>query len=101
MDNYKHLKNILHHIINDMDDSRSLFCVNPDTDFIRSRILDFKTTITSILCMENGSLKDELFKFFDDPLSVPTSSAFVQSKSKIKMDAFLHIFNTFNTKTYD
>lgn len=44
-----------------MDDSRSLFCVNPDTDFIRSRILDFKTTITSIICMENGSLKDELF----------------------------------------
>ena len=63
---------------------------NPDTDFIRSRKLDFKTTISSILCMENGSLKDELYKFFDYSLTTPTSSAFVQSRSKIKMEAFLH-----------
>lgn len=51
--------------------------------------------------MENGSLKDELYKFFDYSLTTPTSSAFVQSRSKIKMEAFLHIFNTFNTETYD
>ena len=88
-------------IIDDMNNSRSLFCENPDTDFIRSRKLDFKTTISSILCMENGSLKDELYKFFDYSLTTPTSSAFVQSRSKIKMEAFLHIFNTFNTETYD
>ena len=56
MDNYKHLKNILYHIIDDMNNSRSLFCENPDTDFIRSRKFDFKITISSILCMETGSL---------------------------------------------
>ena len=101
MDNYKHLKNILHHIINDMDNSHSLFCENPDTDFTRCRKLDFKTTIHSILCMESGSLKDELYKLFDFSSDTPTSSAFVQSRSKIKIDAFLHLFNTFNKKTYD
>ena len=101
MDNYKHLKNILYHIIDDMNNSRSLFCENPDTDFIRSRKLDFKTTISSILCMETGSLKDELYKFFDYSLTTPTSSAFVQSRSKIKIESFLLIFITFNKKTYD
>lgn len=101
MDNYKHLKNNLNHIIDDMDDSRSLFCENPDTDFSRSRKLDFKTTVHSILCLESGSLKDELYKLFDFSLDTPTSSAFIQSRSKIKVDAFLHLFNTFNKKTYN
>ena len=101
MDNYKHLKNILYHIIDDMNNSRSLFCENPDTDFIRSRKFDFKITISSILCMETGSLKDELYKFFDYSLTTPTSSSFLQSRSKIKIESFLLIFITFNKKTYD
>lgn len=101
MDNYKHLKNNLNHIIDEMDNSRPLFCENPDTDFTRCRKLDFKTTVHSILCMESGSLKDELYKLFDFSSDTPTSSAFIQSRSKIKIDAFLHLFNTFNKKTYN
>lgn len=101
MDNYKHLKNILHHIIVDIDDSHSLFCENPDTDFTRSRKLDFKTTISSIISMEAGSLKDELYKFFNHSLDTPTSSAFVQSRNKIKIEAFRYLFDFFNKKTYD
>ena len=64
MDNYKYLKNILYHIID-----------NPDTDFIRSCKLDFKTT--SILCMETSSLKDKFYQLFDYSSTTPASSTFV------------------------
>ena len=75
MDNYKYLKNILYHIIDDMNNSCSLFCENPDTDFIRSCKLDFKTT--SILCMETSSLKDKFYQLFDYSSTTPASSTFV------------------------
>ena len=90
MDNYKYLKNILYHIIDDMNNSCSLFCENPDTDFIRSCSLfcenpdtdfirscklDFKTT--SILCMETSSLKDKFYQLFDYSSTTPASSTFV------------------------
>lgn len=42
MDNYKQLEKTLNHIIKKMNDSRSIICENPRTDFIRSRKLDFK-----------------------------------------------------------
>lgn len=75
MDNYKYLKNILYHIIDDMNNSCSLFCENPDTDFIRSCKIDFKTT--SILCMETSSLKDKFYQLFDYSSTTPASSTFV------------------------
>ncbi len=42
MDNCKHLKKNLNLIIDEMDNSHSFFCENPDTDFTRCRKLDFK-----------------------------------------------------------
>ena len=58
MDNYKHLEKTLNHIIKKMNDSRSIFCENSRTDFIRSRKLDFQNTIKILFCMENGSLSE-------------------------------------------
>ena len=101
MDNYKQLEKTLNHIIKKMNDSRSIFCENSRTDFIRSRKLDFQNTIKILFCMENGSLRDELFKSFDNALDTPTASAFVQARNKIKVDAFKHIFNKFNDRTHE
>lgn len=92
MDNYKQLEKTLNHIIKKMNDSRSIFCENSRTDFIRSRKLDFQDTIKILFCMENGSLRDELFKSFDNALDTPTASAFVQARNKIK-GMLLNIFS--------
>ena len=42
--------------------------------------------------MENGSLRDELFKSFDNALDTPTASVFVQARNKIKL-MLLNIFS--------
>ena len=105
MNNSKHLKKVLNNAISIVSNSPSLFVFHPETDFIRDRILTFETVIKNIICMETGSLKDELLKLNDYSYTTPTASAFVQARSKIKHDAFVSIFNIFNhnsqtVKTY-
>ena len=100
MNSYKHLKNVLFHIINNLSNVCSIFCVNPDTDFTRNRKLDFKTIMKIILCMGASSIKDELFKFNDFSIDTPSASAFVQARSKIKPEAFKTLFDAFNKKTF-
>lgn len=99
MNNSKHLKKVLNHAISIVSNSPSLFVFNPETDFTRDRLLTFETVIKNIICMETGSLKDELLKLNDYSCSTPTASAFVQARSKIKHDAFVSIFNIFNEKS--
>ncbi|MDE6954035.1 MAG: IS4 family transposase [Erysipelotrichales bacterium] len=99
MNNFNSLKKNLNHCIKILDNSRSLFVENPDTDFIRNRKLDFSTVINNIISMEAGSLKDELLKLNDYSIDTPTASAFIQARNKIKVDAFKSLFNNFNKKT--
>lgn len=82
-----------------MEKSKSLFVLNPDVDFTRKRKHTFGNTISNILMLESGSLKDELYKLFDYNLDTPSVSSFVQARSKIRSGAFYTLFNTFNTKT--
>lgn len=80
MNNYKHLKNVLNYNIKKLADVSSLFCENAVTDFSRNRKLSFETTIKNIICMETGSLKDELLKLNDYSIETPTASAFIQAR---------------------
>ena len=99
MNNSKQLQKKLNTAISIISDSRSLFVMNPETDFTRDRSLNFETVLRNIICMESGSLKDELLKLNEHSLSTPTASAFVQARSKIKHDAFKAVFDIFNRKT--
>ena len=99
MNNSKHLRKVLNNAISIISNSSSLFVFNPETDFTRNRLLTFETVIRNIICMEAGSLKDELLKLNDYSHLTPSSSAFVQARSKIKHDAFKSIFTIFNKKS--
>ena len=100
MNNYKHLKNVLNYSIKKMVEVRSIFCENSVTDFTHNRKLTFETTLKNVICMETGSLKDELLKLNDYSVKTPTASAFVQARSKIKVEAFQTLFNSFNEKIH-
>ena len=75
--------------------------MNPETDFTRNRKLNFETVLKYMICMESGSLKDELFKLNNYSFDTPTSSAFIQARSKIKAEAFKAVFDNFNHKTLE
>lgn len=99
MNNYKQLRKTLFKIIKTLTDSRSLFIENPETDFTRNRKLPFDTVLKCVLCFEGGNLNDDLLKQFDYSLDTPTNSALIQAREKIKVDAFITLFNQFNEKT--
>ena len=99
MNNSKQLRKTLNFAISAVSNSPSLFVVNPEKDFTRDRIINFDTCIRNVIYMESGSLRDELLKLNDHSTLTPTASAFVQSRSKIKHDAFKSIFEIFNKKS--
>ena len=50
--------------------------------------------------MESKSLTNELIDMFDSSPEMPSASAFVQQRSKIKPDAFKTIFESFTSKNH-
>lgn len=93
------LKEQLYGIISDMTSDPSCYVNEPGKDFTRKRKLDMETLLTLILSMRGGSINKELFNFFGSNPNMATSSAFVQQRSKLKPEAFEHIFRSFNTLT--
>ena len=67
---------------------------NPGRDFSRNRKLPFSTIIKSIIGMGSKSLTNELIDSFNTS-DLPSASAFVQQRQKIKPEAFKAIFDGF------
>lgn len=93
------MKKTLRQCIHKLDESSSLFVINPEKDFTRKRKHLFGNTLMNVLLLEGGSLKDELYKLFGYNLNTPTVSSFIQARDKIRPDAFHTLFNLFNDKT--
>ncbi len=91
MEYSKLLKSKLNDIIVDVSMNPD-FIRNPDSDFTRSRKLDFITTFNSILSMGGNSLDHEMLELFNFSDYTPTKSAFVQARDKILPFAFSHVF---------
>lgn len=99
MNNFKKMNKALTSSIHIIKNASSLFVENPDKDFTRERKLSIERIIHTVIGLEAGSLKDELFKSFDYSSDTPTVSALVQARDKIKIDAFKTVFDLFNEKT--
>ncbi len=78
--------------IHNLDQIKSTFCANPESDFTRNRKLPFESVVRSILSFGGGTLTNELLKINKFSLSTPSSSAFVQQRNKISPEAFFSLF---------
>ena len=99
MNNARHLKKVLLQPISTLSQQKEKFLFNPRVDFTRKRKLSFDELIKFVICMESGTIKDELYKYFGLSGNGVTVSAFIQHRSKIKHEAFKYIFEVFNEKT--
>lgn len=98
MNNWKSQYKILNKQIGKLKNHKE-FLKNPNKDFTRNRKLKFDTVIHLLLCMESGSLKDELYRYFDLDTDNPTSSALIQQRDKIKIEAFEWLLKEFTKET--
>ena len=85
--------------IQDVSRNSWLFSALPEKDFTRNRKLSFETVVKTLLCMEGGSLTNELMKRFGCHVDVVSASAFVQQRGKILHEAFETIFRLFIEET--
>lgn len=74
------------------------YCLNPRRDFSRKRKLSFKKVVECIIGMGSKGLTNELIDIFNNDPDMPSASAFVQQRSKIKPEAFRDILAGFTKK---
>lgn len=74
-------RELLFNIIKKVEQSRSLFVVNPEKDFTRKRKIDFETFMRMTLCMTGSSLNKELLDYFDFSTDTPGVSSYNQQRA--------------------
>lgn len=93
----KHIKKILLSEIKTASEDYEKYCYNPLRNFSRNRKLPFETVVKSIIGLESKSLTNELIDTFNSS-DMPSTSAFVQQRNKIKPEVFQSIFSGFTNK---
>ena len=93
------VKNRLLQCVQGVSETAWLFSSVPGKDFTRNRKLSFETMVKTLLCMEGGSLTNELMKRFGCRADVVSAAAFVQQRGKILPEAFETIFRLFAEET--
>ena len=71
------------------------FTVHPGKDFSRHRLLDFETTVMTIMTLGGKSTKSELAEAFTKKGQAPTGSAFFQQRLKLNSNAMPYLFHSF------
>ena len=71
-------------------------CVNnPQKDFSRKRKLPLETMLLMLVGMGSNSLSKELYDWFEFSADMPSASAFVQQRNKIRPEAMELVFQEF------
>ena len=94
----KHVKRLLSSAVAEVAGTPEDYCVNPDRDFTRTRKISLQKLISGIINMECKSLHNELIDMFKGTEDMPSVSAFVQQRDKLKPEAFEAVFNKFTAK---
>ncbi|MCQ2211906.1 MAG: IS4 family transposase [Paludibacteraceae bacterium] len=72
---------------------------NPGVDFSRKRKITLKSLLTGLISMEGKSLSNEVIDIYKDSASIPSTSAFVQQRNKLKPEAVYDVFREFTKNT--
>lgn len=92
------IKKLLMTEISKVSNNPKLYCFNPESSFTRNRKISMKKVLTGVIGMGSGSLTNELIDLYNSSPDMPTTSAFVQQRCKIKPEAFKDIFDGFTRK---
>ena len=94
----KHVKSLLSSAVAEVAGTPEDYCVNPDRDFTRTRKISLQKLISGIINMECKSLPNELIDMFKGNEDIPSVSAFIQQRNKLKPEAFEAVFNKFTAR---
>lgn len=78
--------------VDEIDRNKRDYVINPMRDHTRTRKISFKDCLLSSLCMSGGTLFSEVLEYYESRSSIPSTSAFVQQRAKVKTSAFEKMF---------
>ena len=92
------LRKLLFSEIKSVSDRFNDYCISSGKDFTRHRKLSFETVLKTVIGMESKSLTNELIDLLGTDSDMPSASAFVQQRYKIKPEAFKAVFDGFTAR---
>ena len=101
MDGVSQIFNTLKKVIHTLTAENGQYVRDPSRDFTRNRKISFEILVDMILRMAGNSLNLEVDKYFNHAADAPTSSAFVQQRSKLNYTFFEDVFKLFNQECTD
>lgn len=96
--NSQQIKQILLSEIHEVSVNYEKYCNDPSRDFSRKRKLPFELMLKNIIGMGSKSITNELIDIFQASGEMPSASAFVQQRTKIKPEALKAVFDRFMGK---
>lgn len=93
------VKDKLNFALDQLCETSWMFVKDSDRDFTRERKLPLHKVISVLMCMEGGSLTNELLRYFECSQDTASSSAFIQQRQKINEFAFPSLFDLFVRST--
>ena len=94
--NSQQIKEILLSEIHEVSINYEKYCNDPKRDFSRKRKLPFELMLKNIIGMGSKSITNELIDIFQASGEMPSASAFVQQRTKIRPEALKAVFDGFN-----
>lgn len=83
----------VHNLVASLEQKKKDFLKSPETDFSRKRKISFSDCISLCLLMGSKTVYGELLDYYAKKGGVPTQSAMIQQRSKIKVRAFEELFS--------
>ena len=87
-----HIRTALLHSIQTAAKNLDICVKNPKKDFSRKRKLPLETMLLMLVGMGSGSLSKELYDWFEFSADMPSVSAFVQQRNKVRPEAMELVF---------
>lgn len=76
------------------------FAIHSDKDFSRTRKIPPEKLILFLVAQGSSSTRVEMLDFFGFDPNIPTSSAFVQQRAKLKLEGLKAVFDAFNLSLF-
>ena len=96
--NSQQIKEILLSEIHEVSINYEKYCNDPKRDLSRKRKLPFELMLKNIIGMGSKSITNELIDIFQASGEMPSASAFVQQRTKIKPEALKAVFDGFMSR---
>ncbi len=96
--NSQQIKEILLSEIHEVSINYEKYCNDPKHDFSRKRKLPFELMLKNIIGMGSKSITNELIDIFQASGEMPSASAFVQQRTKIRPEALKAVFDGFMSR---